>query len=294
MLTRAHIDRVVTAALEEDAPWGDLTSQYLIPESARATADLVAREPGVFSGGEVFAAAFRLTDPTIEVRLLRADGAPFAAGDTLATVSGPARGVLTAERVGLNFTQRLSGIATLTSRYVAEVAHTYARIVDTRKTTPGLRALERHAVRSGGGHNHRFSLSDAVMAKDNHLAVLTAPTAALPGGASVTQALQAAIARLPHTTHVEVEVDRLDQIDAVLAAGPGTIMLDNFSLDDLREGVALIAGRATVEASGGVTLETVRAIAETGVDVISVGALTHSARALDLGLDVRVEVADAG
>lgn len=282
MLNRATIDRVVAAALEEDAPWGDLTSEYLIPENATARADLVAREAGVFSGGDVFAAAFRLTDPTVDVELLVEDGEFFTAGDVLAVVAGPARAVLTAERIGLNFVQRMSGIATLTNLYVAEVAHTGARIVDTRKTTPGLRAFERHAVRNGGGHNHRHSLSDAVMAKDNHLAVLAQK------GASVTAALQGAIARLPHTTHVEVEVDRLDQIDAVLAAGVGTIMLDNFSLADLRAGVERIAGRATVEASGGVTLESVRAIAETGVDVISVGALTHSARALDLGLDLRI------
>lgn len=285
MLTRAAIDRVVSAALEEDAPWGDLTSETLIPASATARAALVARVDGVFSGAAVFAAAFTLTDPSIVVEQRVADGERFAPGDTLAVVTGPARAVLTAERIGLNFVQRMAGIATLTSRYVAEVAHTGARIVDTRKTTPGLRAIERQAVRDGGGHNHRFSLSDAVMAKDNHLAVLTAQ------GMSVTQALESTIARLPHTTHVEVEVDRLDQIDAVLAAGVGTIMLDNFSLDDLRTGVARIAGAAQVEASGGVTLDTVRAIAETGVDVISVGALTHSAPSLDLGLDIRIETA---
>lgn len=282
MLTRTVIDRTVAAALDEDAPWGDVTCEALIPETAHADADLIAREAGVFSGGEVFAAAFTLTDPAIEVRLLVRDGESFEPGAVLATVSGPARAVLTAERVGLNFVQRMAGIATLTARYVAEVAHTGARIADTRKTTPGLRAFERHAVVSGGGHNHRHSLSDAVMAKDNHLAVLA------QRGVSVTAALQGAIARLPHTTHVEVEVDRLDQIDAVLAAGVGTIMLDNFSLEDMRTGVAHIAGRTTVEASGGVSLDTVRAIAETGVDVISVGALTHSAPALDLGLDVRV------
>jgi nicotinate-nucleotide pyrophosphorylase (carboxylating) len=282
MLTRTTIDRAVAAALEEDAPWGDITSEMLILESATAHADLVAREAGVFSGGEVFAAAFRLTDSRIDVELIVEDGEPFEKGAVLAVVSGPARGVLTAERIGLNFVQRMSGIATLTARYVAEVAHTGARIADTRKTTPGLRAFERHAVVNGGGHNHRYSLSDAVMAKDNHLAVLAQK------GVSVTAALQGAIARLPHTTHVEVEVDKLDQIDAVLAAGIGTIMLDNFSLEDLRRGVEHVGGRATVEASGGVSLETVRAIAETGVDVISVGARTHSARALDLGLDVRV------
>ena len=282
MLTRATIDRSVAAALEEDAPWGDITSEMLIPEGAVARAELIAREPGVFSGGEVFAAAFRLTDPEIEVDLLVRDGEPFETAAVLARVTGAARGVLTAERIGLNFVQRMSGIATLTARYVTEVAHTGARIADTRKTTPGLRAFERHAVADGGGHNHRYSLSDAVMAKDNHLAVLA------ERGMSVTAALQGAIARLPHTTHVEVEVDRLEQIDAVLAAGIGTIMLDNFTLEDLRRGVELIAGRAIVEASGGVSLLTVREIAETGVDVISVGALTHSAPALDLGLDVRI------
>ena len=286
MLTKATIDRVVAAALEEDAPWGDVTSEYLIVETATARADLVAREEGVFSGGEVFAAAFRLTDPAIDVELIVEDGEWFEEGAVLAVVTGPARAVLTAERVGLNFVQRMSGIASLTARYVAEVAHTGARIADTRKTTPGLRAFERHAVLNGGGHNHRFSLSDAVMAKDNHLAVLAQK------GVSVTAALQGAIARLPHTTHVEVEVDRLDQIEPVLAAGIGTIMLDNFSIEDLRAGVAQIGGRAIVDASGGVTLATVRAIAETGVDVISVGALTHSARALDLGLDIRISSAD--
>ena len=288
MLSGDHIDFVVRAALDEDAPWGDLTSEALIPADAVATAELRARESGVFSGGEVFTAAFALTDSRIDIDVRVSDGEAFAAGDVLASVTGPARGVLQAERVGLNFTQRMSGIATLTAAYVAAVAGTGARIADTRKTTPGLRRFERHAVRSGGGHNHRFSLSDAVMAKDNHLAVLVARHG------SITAALQAARAALPHTTHLEVEIDRLDQLDAVLAAGTGprgvgTIMLDNFSLEDLRAGVAAIAGRTIVEASGGVSLDTVAAIAATGVDVVSVGALTHSARALDLGLDVRVE-----
>lgn len=283
MLSRATIDAAVGAALAEDAPWGDLTSEALIPASATATAELTAREAGVFSGGEVFAAAFALTDERVDVDLRFTDGDAFSAGDVLAVASGPARAILTAERIGLNFAQRMSGIATVTARYVAAVAGTGVRIADTRKTTPGLRAFERHAVRSGGGANHRFSLSDAVMAKDNHLAVL------LRSGLSVTEALLDAKTRLPHTAHIEVEVDRLEQIEPVLAAGIGTIMLDNFTLDDLRTGVARVDGRATVEASGGVGLETVRAIAETGVDVISVGALTHSARALDLGLDVRID-----
>ncbi|SDH46029.1 nicotinate-nucleotide pyrophosphorylase [carboxylating] [Leifsonia sp. 98AMF] len=284
MLTRQLIHTAVQAALVEDAPWGDVTSQLLIPETARATARLVGREPGTFAGGEVFAAAMTLTDPAIAVNVHVADGATFAAGDALATVEGPARSVLQAERVALNFVQRMSGIATLTAAFVAEVAGTSARIVDTRKTTPGLRAFERHAVRAGGGHNHRYSLSDAVMAKDNHLAVLTAQT-----GLSVTDALLRVREQLSHTTHLEVEVDRIDQIAPVLAAGVDTIMLDNFTLDELREGVALVGGRAIVEASGNVSLPTVRAIAETGVDVISSGALTHSVRSLDLGLDVVVE-----
>ncbi|MCT1478531.1 carboxylating nicotinate-nucleotide diphosphorylase [Microbacterium sp. p3-SID336] len=283
MLTRATLTRVVGAALEEDAPWGDLTSTTLLPAGATATADLVAREPGVFSGGEVFAAAFSLTDPEVTVDLHVGDGDAFVAEDVLATVTGPARSLLTAERVALNFAQRMSGVATLTAAYVRAVEGTGARIADTRKTTPGLRALERHAVAAGGGRNHRFSLSDAVMAKDNHLAVLQRT------GQDLATALRDALSRLPHTAHVVVEVDRLDQIPAVLDGGAHTVLLDNFSLDDLREGVALIAGRATVEASGGVDLDTVRAIAETGVDVISVGALTHSARALDLGLDLRID-----
>lgn len=283
MLTPVYIDRVVGAALEEDAPWGDITSTYLLPAEASAKADLVAREPGIFSGGAVFAAAFRLTDPSIVVSLTHADGEAFEAGDVLATVHGPARGMLTAERVGLNFVQRMSGIATLTRRYVDAVAHTKARIADTRKTTPGLRACERAAVRDGGGSNHRFSLSDTVMAKDNHLGVLTAD------GTPLTEALSRALSALPHTTHVEVEVDRIDQIEPVLAAGVDTIMLDNFSIADLRVGVALVGDRAVVDASGGVTLDTVAAIAESGVDVISVGALTHSARALDLGLDLHID-----
>lgn len=279
MLERRQIQRVVDMALEEDAPFGDLTSQTLVPAAAVAHADLVAREPGVLAGADVFAVAMTTLDETVTVTWHAADGDGFEAGDILAHTEGPARVVLQAERVALNLVQRMTGIATLTRAYVEAVAGTGARVVDTRKTTPGLRALERHAVRCGGGHNHRYSLSDAVMAKDNHLAVIPDLTAALR---------QAAI-DLPHTTHIEVEVDRLEQLDAVLdSEAAGTIMLDNFSLDDLRAGVAHIAGRATVEASGGITLDTIRAVAETGVDVISVGALTHSVRALDLGLDITV------
>jgi nicotinate-nucleotide pyrophosphorylase (carboxylating) len=279
----AAIEKIVRAALEEDAPWGDITSQTLIPAEVIVTAQLVAREPGVLCGEDVFQAAMELTNVAIVTEFHVSDGEVFGKGEVLATVQGSARGVLQAERVALNLVQRLSGIATMTSKYVAAAAGTKARIVDTRKTTPGLRVLERYAVRCGGGHNHRFSLSDAVMAKDNHLAILK-----LAGVSDLTAALLEARAKLPHTAHVEVEVDRLDQIAAVLAAGADTVLLDNFALEQLREGVSLVAGRALVEASGGVTLDTVAEIATTGVDVISVGALTHSVRALDLGLDIQL------
>ncbi len=261
-------------ALEEDAPWGDITTESLVPAEANATASLRAREPGVLCGEHVFTAAMQnLGDVAVTFRVH--DGETFEAGDTLAVATGAARQILQAERVALNYTQRLSAIATVTAQYVAAAQGTKARIVDTRKTTPGLRVLERYAVRCGGGHNHRFSLSDAVLVKDNHLTTVT----------DITAALRAMKARLPHTTHVEVEVDRLDQIEPVLAAGVDTVLLDNFSLADLRTGVAQIAGRALVEASGGVALDRIPAIAATGVDLISVGALTHSVRALDLGLD---------
>jgi nicotinate-nucleotide pyrophosphorylase (carboxylating) len=267
----------------EDAPWGDITSQSLLPADARISAQLVAREKGILCGEDIFIAAMSMTGP-VAIRFAVHDGEHFAKGDVIATVGGQAQTVLQAERVALNFIQRLSGIATLTAQYVGETTGTKARIVDTRKTTPGLRLLERYAVRCGGGHNHRFSLSDAVMAKDNHLAVLTSHGTG-NGTRDLTDQLRSAFARLPHTTHVEVEVDRLDQIEAILAAGVDTIMLDNFTIEELRAGVQQIAGRALVEASGSVRLDRVRAISSTGVDIISVGALTHSARALDLGLD---------
>lgn len=283
MLERRHIEEFVEAALDEDAPNGDLTSEAFVPASATATADLVAREPGVFAGAEVFEVAMTRLDDRVKVRALAADGTRFEPGDVLATVEGPARAVLQSERVALNFVQRMSGIATATAAYVA-AAGPDVRVADTRKTTPLLRAFEKHAVVCGGGHNHRFSLSDAVMAKDNHLAVLRASH-----GGDITAAIKDAASRLPHTTHIEIEVDRLDLIEPVLASGEvDTILLDNFSLDELREGVALVAGRAVVEASGGINLETIGGVASTGVDVISVGALTHHIRSIDFGLDVRV------
>lgn len=282
---RKQLERLVMDALLEDAPWGDLTSQTLVPAQAIVEAELVAREPGVLCGQDLFALAMELTEPATLTTFHRQDGEGFERGDVLATVQGKARAVLQAERVALNFVQRLSGIATLTAAFVAETAGTQCRIVDTRKTTPGLRVIERYAVRCGGGRNHRFSLSDAVMAKDNHLAVLSSGDTG-----ELTAKLRVAFADLPHTAHIEVEVDRADQIEPVLAAGVGTLMLDNFSLEATQAAVQQIAGRALVEASGSITLARIRAIAQTGVDLISVGALTHSVRALDLGLDIAVSL----
>jgi nicotinate-nucleotide pyrophosphorylase (carboxylating) len=283
--SREAIDAIVRLALLEDAPWGDLTSQTLIPSTAKITAQLVAREPGVLCGQDLVTAAFALTNPLVSVTFHIDDAQPFSARSVLATIHGPARSILQAERIALNFVQRLSGIATLTAAYVRETDGTHTRIADTRKTTPGLRLFERYAVRCGGGHNHRFSLSDALMAKDNHLAILAASSST-----SLTDALVEAAGALPHTTHLEVEVDRLDQIEPVLAAGVDSILLDNFSLADLRTAVHLIDGRVLIEASGGVTLDRVHEIACTGVDIISVGALTHSVRSLDLGLDIHPSV----
>ncbi|WP_285243935.1 carboxylating nicotinate-nucleotide diphosphorylase [Pseudarthrobacter sp. fls2-241-R2A-127] len=282
-LPAAPVRDILERAFAEDAPSGDITSQLLIPAGARATAVLSARVTGILSGATVFRDAMELVDPATRVELLVADGQAFDAGTHLARVSGTARSVLLAERVALNLVQRMSAIATKTAEFVRLTEGTRARITDTRKTTPGLRVLERFAVRCGGGSNHRYSLSDAVLAKDNHLAVMT-------GGdpAKLTGLLLAAKAQLGHTTHFEVEVDRMDQIEPVLAAGVDTIMLDNFTVPELRAGVALVAGRALVEASGNVNLDTVAAIAATGVDVISVGALTHTVAALDLGLDVEL------
>lgn len=280
MLTPQIISDVVQRALAEDAPWGDLTVALAIPEDATLATRVVARESGVFAGGPLIAETFKQVDDRVSVTGLAPEGTAFIAGDVLARIAGPARAVLTGERVALNFSQRMSGIATLTSTFVALVAHTGARIADTRKTTPGLRALEKHAVAAGGGSNHRFGLSDAIMVKDNHLAALGAVDAA-----TTTAALATLRAKAGHTTSIVVEVDRLDQIEAVLAGNPTGVLLDNFSLADLRAGVELIGDRALAEASGGVNLDTVAGIAETGVDVISVGLLTHGARALDLGLD---------
>ena len=270
------IEPVVRMALAEDlGRAGDVTAKACIPEGVRMRAVFAARKPGVLAGIDCVRLAVLAMDPKASVQLKLRDGDAFQVGAVLAEVEADARAFLSAERTALNLLGRLCGIATLTRAYVDAVAGTQARIADTRKTTPGLRALEKHAVLCGGGVNHRFGLDDAILIKDNHVAVC--------GG--VGEALRRAKAAAGHLMKVEVEIDGLDQLDEALAEAPDVIMLDNFNLADLREAVARTAGRITLEASGGVTLETVRAIAETGVDVISVGALTHSAASLDIGLD---------
>jgi nicotinate-nucleotide pyrophosphorylase (carboxylating) len=280
-LPEVLIEPVVRLALAEDlGRAGDVTAMACIPENARMKAAFAARKPGVLAGIDCVRLTVLAMDPKASVDLRLRDGDAFDAGAMLAVVEADARAFLSAERTALNLVGRLSGVATLTRTYVEAVAGTKARIADTRKTTPGLRALEKHAVACGGGINHRFGLDDAILIKDNHVAVC--------GG--VAEAVRRATAFAPHLMKVEVEVDGLDQLDAVLAlidegAAPDVIMLDNFSLDDLRAAVARVAGRIVLEASGGVDLTTVRGIAETGVDVISVGALTHSAPVLDIGLD---------
>ncbi len=270
------LEPVILGALAEDlGRAGDVTAQACIPEGSRMRAVFAARNPGVLAGIDCIRLTVLAMDPEAGIDLKLRDGDAFQTGAVLAEVEADARAFLAAERTALNLLGRLCGIATLTRAYVDAVAGTGARIADTRKTTPGLRALEKHAVVCGGGVNHRFGLDDAILIKDNHVAVC--------GG--VAEAIRRARSAAGHLMKVEVEVDGLDQLDAALAEGPDVIMLDNFTLSMLREAVARTAGRIVLEASGGVTLETVGDIARTGVDVISVGALTHSAPSLDIGLD---------
>jgi nicotinate-nucleotide pyrophosphorylase (carboxylating) len=281
-ITDAALRRLVERALDEDLGRGDVTSDLLVPADAEARAVVRSRADGVIAGLEVTALVFEVADPHVKVTALVEDGSSVGRGQDLAIVSGAARRMLHGERVALNFLQRLSGVATLTAKYVEAVRNSRARIIDTRKTTPGLRALEKYAVRAGGGFNHRRDLSDAMLIKDNHLAAIAAR------GLSLVEAVKTARASMPHTMKIEIEVDRLDQIPDVLAAGADIILLDNMSTEELRQAVALIGGRAITEASGRVNLATVRETAATGVDVISVGALTHSAPVLDIGLDFGV------
>jgi nicotinate-nucleotide pyrophosphorylase (carboxylating) len=272
------VERAVAAALEEDlGQAGDITTDPIIPAHATAEAEIVARKEGVIAGLDLAAASFKALDPDSKFVADVADGARVAAGARLARIQGKARALLSAERVALNFLGHLSGIATLTAAYVAAIEGTKARIACTRKTTPGLRAFEKYAVRAGGGFNHRFGLYDAVLIKDNHIAAA--------GG--LAQALAKLRARTGHLVKVEVEVDTLDQLDEALHFPIDAVLLDNMDAATLKKAVALVNGRVLTEASGGVSLETVRKIAETGVDLISVGALTHSAARLDLALEWR-------
>lgn len=276
------VSEAVARALAEDLGLaGDITSQACIPADKTARLAMVARKPGVIAGLSLAVEAFRQADPTLEITLHKQDGDFLAPGETVLTASGNARAILAGERTALNFTGRMSGIATLTAEYVRRVAGTKAAIVCTRKTTPGLRAFEKHAVLCGGGRNHRFGLFDAVLIKDNHVAVA--------GG--IVEALRAAKAHAGHLVKIEIEVDSLVQLDEVIAEGADVVLLDNMDVGMLAEAVKRVkAKRPTLltEASGGVNLETVAAIARSGVDLISVGALTHSAPVLDLGLDIRV------
>jgi nicotinate-nucleotide pyrophosphorylase (carboxylating) len=271
-------EAIVELALAEDIGTGDVTTLSTVPAGARARGTMLAKASGVISGLEAAAYTFRRVDPEIVFTPLVKDGDAVERGTLVAEMSGPARGLLIGERVALNLLQRLSGVATLTAKFVAETAGTKAKVVDTRKTTPGLRVLEKAAVRHGGGHNHRVGLSDGVLIKDNHLAAIGGPD-------RVTKAIEAARAFAPHTIKVEVEVTNLDEVRQAVAARADIILLDNMDLATMQEAVGIIAGRALVEASGNVRLETVRAIAETGVDLISAGALTHSAPALDISLN---------
>ncbi len=268
------IDRLIEQALLEDIHTGDITTLAVVPGQRPASARLIAKENMVIAGIATAARVFSKLDPDIRFSACLNDGNKAVAGTILATIHGEAAQLLMGERVALNLLQRMCGIATLTTSFVEAIVGTMARIVDTRKTTPGLRQLEKYAVRVGGGINHRTGLYDGVLIKENHIVAA--------GG--ITEAIRRARAYIPHTLKIEIETETLSQVDEALAAGADIIMLDNMSLDEMRAAVVIINGRALVEASGGVNLERVRAIAETGVDIISVGALTHSPRAMDISM----------
>jgi len=278
-LDPAAVADLVRLALEEDLDGGvDVTSVATVPADQRSVLDLVARRPGVAAGVPVAAAVFYVVNPNLDVRMVASDGARVEVGDVLVSVTGPTRALLQAERPALNLLGHLSGIATLTRSWVDAVVGTSTQIRDTRKTTPGMRRLEKYAVRCGGGTNHRMSLSDAALVKDNHVV-------AAGGVAAAFDAVRRQFPGVP----VEVEVDSMDQLDEVLAAGADLVLLDNFSVEQMREAVARTAGRSRLEASGGLSLDSAAAVAATGVDYLAVGALTHSAPVLDIGADLRQE-----
>jgi len=274
---------LIDAALAEDQTFSDPTTGTLVPAEINGIGMLRAKAVGVLAGVEVASAVFQRVDSALEVQPLMADGSSLSPGDDIARVSGSAGGILRAERIALNFLQRMSGIASDTNLYVQAIQGCQARIVDTRKTVPGHRYLDKYAVRMGGGHNHRMNLADGILIKDNHIEALRSQEMGLG------QVVQLALARASHTIKVEVEVETLEQLREALDAGAHIIMLDNMPVETMREAMGMVNGRAVVEASGGINLETVQAVAETGVDLISIGGLTHSVTALDISLDLEFE-----
>lgn len=276
MWNKRELGRKIEDWLHEDVGFGDVTTMSTIPKTEQGIGILYAKEAGIVAGLPIAEQVFETVDPELVFSAKVEEGTRVEVGDQIAEVSGSVRSILSGERLALNLMQRLSAIATKTSEYTAAVAGTKARVVDTRKTTPGLRFLEKYAVRVGGGYNHRFALYDAVMIKDNHI----------KGAGGIAQAVAAARAAIPHTMTIEVEAESLEQVREALEAGADIIMLDNMSNEQMVEAVQLIDGRALVEASGGVNLDTIGAIAKTGVDIISVGALTHSVKAFDISLDL--------
>ena len=273
------VEALIRAALAEDIGRGDLTTRLTVAADVGGWAEIVAKEGGVMAGGPLVGRVFALLGSPVVVDVLAGEGAAFAVGDVLVRLRGPAADLLCGERVALNFLQRLCGVATTARRFAEAVAGTRARVVDTRKTTPGFRALEKYAVRMGGCRNHRGGLDDGILIKENHIAAA--------GG--IAAAVGSARAGAPHTVKIEIECTDIAEVDAALAAGVEAILLDNMTLEEIRDAVRHIAGRALVEASGGVKLSNVRAIAETGVDIISVGALTHSVAAIDLSMLLRMD-----
>jgi len=271
-----NIKTFISNALREDIGPGDLTTEALIQPDIEGKAELIAKEPLILAGIEVAREVFHQVNQDINFLGRHPDGEDLSSSTVIATISGPLRSLLTAERVALNLLQRLSGIATLTRQYVNGIEGTKARIVDTRKTTPGLRALEKYAVRIGGGKNHRFGLFDGILIKDNHIAAV----------GSLTEAVKRAREKVPHTLKIEVETENLDQVREAISAGAEIIMLDNMDIETMKEAVKLINGKALIEASGGINLNNVRQVAETGVDLISVGAITHSARSMDISMEI--------
>ena len=283
MLITREISDLIDAALAEDLGMGDPTTDTLIAPTLTASAELVSRERGVLAGIDIASTVFTRVDPSLTVATLAADGARIAPGDKMLSVSGSVASILKAERTAVNFLQRLSGIATQTRRYVDAVKSYPAQIVDTRKTTPGLRKLEKYAITMGGGRNHRQNLADGILIKDNHIEALALQ------GLGIGDVVRKALAGASHTIKVEIEVETLEQLEEVLDAGADLVLLDNMSVERMSEAVRIASGRAILEASGGITLDTVGRVAATGVDIISVGALTHSATALDFGLDMTID-----